>query len=337
MIEPLFDEIVAPVPAEEFLRDHWRRQALHLPADARRFRTLAFDRKAYDRIVAGLASSTRELSARFIDRAGMHRPFTIRPQYFETILAAGITVCIPAVDEALPTLAEQCRSIETTLEIAGQVYFNCYVAPPGGGFGLHFDTTDVFTIQIEGEKTWWYGPTPALPAPPVAIAATVRADWERLQRVAPDACVEAPETTAFVERTLRRGEVLYLPAGTWHRTSSVAGSVSLAMSIAHRDAPARSRAEIRRTDWFQRVATFAYAVEQNDTGEPAVVMSCGDYRLTAALSNRAFFERLSATPRFVAEAALAWDDEPLDWEDVQRVLGALLESGIIYRVRAAGA
>jgi ribosomal protein L16 Arg81 hydroxylase len=402
MAERLFDELVAPITAEDFLRDHWRREALYIPADPRRFRTLGFDRQTYARLVAGLASTPRDISARFVDRAGVHHAFTVRSEYFDSIVAAGITVWISAIDDMIPALAEQCRTIEAALDTAGRVAFNCWVAPPGGGSGTRFDATDVFTVQFEGENTWWFGPTPALASPPIAVAATTRGDWERLQRLLPDTCVEAPETTAFVERTLRPGDVLYLPAGTWHRTSSAAGSVSLAISVLHFDAtsvfanvlhlelvrhatwrsasparqaalreaavvalardaaarlsqisaarlldatapaprgrpPARSQPEIQRTDWFQRVATFGFAIEPDDSGELVVTVSCGAYRLTADAANRGFFERLSATPRFMAEAALAWDAEPLDWEDVRVVLGTLLESGIIYRAHAAGA
>lgn len=69
-------------------------------------------------------------------------------------------------------------------------------------FGKHWDTHDVFIIQLMGEKRWQLFP-PTLPLP------LSHQTSQQLQHEAP--------TTPSADYVLREGDILYIPRGWWHK------------------------------------------------------------------------------------------------------------------------
>jgi hypothetical protein len=79
--------------------------------------------------------------------------------------------------------------------------FNMYLSSPGQqGRQVHFDTHDVFIIQVEGEKKWT-----------VYDRTDENSIYARKFHDAPD-----PNLTTSKEFILAKGDVLYLPRGFWH-------------------------------------------------------------------------------------------------------------------------
>ena len=58
------------------------------------------------------------------------------------------------LEGSLPSLIDLCRSMER--EFSCRFQCNIYVTPGGSAQGLktHYDTHDVFVLQIEGTKHW---------------------------------------------------------------------------------------------------------------------------------------------------------------------------------------
>lgn len=80
---------------------------------------------------------------------------------------------------------------------------NAYLSFNGRGtFGKHWDTHDVFAIQLIGRKRWQIFP-PTLPLP---------LTYQTNERTG-HACPEQP----VLDFTLEEGDVLYLPRGWWHQ------------------------------------------------------------------------------------------------------------------------
>ena len=93
------------------------------------------------------------------------------------------------------------------VEFAADVQINLYITPPHqAGFPPHFDTTDVFVLQLAGSKLWHLYPDYAgrIPLP------TLDTPWEP-DRYVPTSGGEVIE--------LRRGDVLYVPRGGMHAAS----------------------------------------------------------------------------------------------------------------------
>ena len=68
-------------------------------------------------------------------------------------LAAARRYRISQLHERLPQLAALCRAVEKTF--SGHFQTNIYLSPPNAqGFKTHFDSHDVFVLQVAGSKVW---------------------------------------------------------------------------------------------------------------------------------------------------------------------------------------
>ncbi len=113
--------------------------------------------------------------------------------------AAGATIILNHLHRRHPPLAELCASLE--LEFSAPFQTNIYLTPSQAkGFKAHFDTHDVFVLQLTGSKNWRLYNTPVeLP----------------LKGHGDDAAREDPGPPSE-EFELRAGDTLYIPRGLVH-------------------------------------------------------------------------------------------------------------------------
>ena len=65
----------------------------------------------------------------------------------------GATIIFLSLDRHIPSISELCRGLQNILNI--HIQANVYLTPrTSKGFNAHFDTHDVFILQIEGKKHW---------------------------------------------------------------------------------------------------------------------------------------------------------------------------------------
>lgn len=125
----------------------------------------------------------------------------------EVLLQRGATVSINRIDRQLAQAKSICQELQSfTGEL---VTSNCYAAVSGSGsFGVHWDTHDVFAVQVCGRKRWTiYEPTFTLP---IDGQSTIHAHKARL-------------SNPFLDIVLEAGDVLYIPRGWWHEAVPIAG------------------------------------------------------------------------------------------------------------------
>ena len=117
------------------------------------------------------------------------------------LLESGITAVLDAGDAFDPTLEVACRALQWWSGELVQV--NAYLTTRDGtGFSLHWDDHDVIVVQLAGSKSW-----------------EVRGE----SRPAPmfrDAVPNVePSPDVLWDGVLRRGDVLHIPRGYWHRAT----------------------------------------------------------------------------------------------------------------------
>lgn len=128
---------------------------------------------------------------------------------------AGATILLTAMGQYWPparTLTRICKDY-----LSHRVHINGYVAPPHSvGFPAHHDPHEVFILQISGLKQWRiYAPYVHLPH------ASQRFDSRRFTPGKP-----------IIEVTLAPGDLLYLPRGYVHETSTSSDfSLHLTMGV----------------------------------------------------------------------------------------------------------
>jgi ribosomal protein L16 Arg81 hydroxylase len=213
---------LSPVGEEVFFQRYWNHKALHIPGNPDKFAGL-FDRAAFDEAVQRCA----DLKVGFTDERGWPGHFNIKPDQIPEMLATGKTVCASVIDPGNPTLTGFLQRFRTHFVVAGNFFFNSYLSPDGGGFGLHLDHHPVSILQIEGQKRWWYSPEPGLRD----VITNVSFPRDRESLKLPWVNVARPREEDLCEVVLNPGDILYMPRGTWHRAQAIGGSLGLTLAM----------------------------------------------------------------------------------------------------------
>ncbi|SCL28448.1 Cupin superfamily protein [Micromonospora rhizosphaerae] len=134
------------------------------------------------------------------------------------LYASGATLVLQGLHRIWPALVDFARDLGTALAQPLQV--NAYLTPAGSqGFATHYDTHDVFVLQVDGRKHWRIHP-PVLPDPLEKQPWGGRADEV-------SATAEGP---AALDVVLEPGDALYLPRG-WLHSAQAQESSSLHLTV----------------------------------------------------------------------------------------------------------
>jgi len=117
--------------------------------------------------------------------------------------ADGTTIVVDQLERRLPSLAALCRALEIEFSVPFQA--NVYLTPPRAqGFKPHYDTHDVFILQVSGTKRWRFHNTPT-PLPLRGQEFT---------------SADVPLAEVSSETELHPGDTLYVPRGLVHEALS---------------------------------------------------------------------------------------------------------------------
>lgn len=122
------------------------------------------------------------------------------PHKLEERLSTGATLVLNRLERKIPSIGRVCSELSRIT--SEKTVANGYVAFGGQGtFGKHWDTHDVFAVQLLGQKLWRvYRPTFELPLP-----------TQRSRDFKQDCPLEP-----VIEQLMKPGDILYLPRGWWH-------------------------------------------------------------------------------------------------------------------------
>ncbi len=171
-----------------------------------------FLRIAKDGVVAPASSFTRSggVGATVSDQIDADR--------VAALLVDGHTVVFQGMHRSWPAIQD--FSYRLALELGHPVQVNGYLTPSTArGFAAHYDTHDVFVVQIAGTKHW------TVHRPAVDVEAGL-AEWTQHRDAVSAATAAPPEFDA----TLAPGDVLYLPRG-WIHSAQAGAETSLHLTL----------------------------------------------------------------------------------------------------------
>ena len=115
----------------------------------------------------------------------------------------GSTIAIAFLDTVVPSLTRFCRNMEREFSCPFQT--NVYLTPPGAqGAAAHYDTHDVFVLQVTGSKKWTIFGTPVeSPLPGQSYRAGIH-----------------DLGASTMEFELNAGDIAYIPSGVAHLARS---------------------------------------------------------------------------------------------------------------------
>ncbi len=221
------------IPTSQFARDHWGERPL-LTRAAAGFDDL-FSERAVDELVADRALRTPFV--RMAAEGSVHAPslFTSSGGFGAEIgdqldsekvleqFAQGSTLVLQGLHRTWQPIAAFTRQLVADLGHPAQV--NAYITPASSrGFDPHYDTHDVFVIQIAGAKHWTIHE-------PVHRHPLADQPWTDHRDAVAVRARQAPSIDAVFEP----GDVLYLPRG-WIHSAEALGGTSIHLTIGVRAA-----------------------------------------------------------------------------------------------------
>lgn len=291
-------KVLYPVDLQSFVDEYWNRQPLYVSGGRARARELGVSLESFLETIARLPPSIAGLiKAQYFDASGGHQEFVVsnpNPELVQHLLNAGMTICVRSYDRLSTDVEALARGIADSIGIPGAVDVACYVSGPGRGFGLHFDDTPIMVVQCEGTKKWLFSRTRLPPSAKLrgGVRATDHSELVAFLRRNPGVSLEVPQESELDQQTLRENDLLFLPAGTWHRTYAEDVSVALTFSLSSR------RVDQELAEALVRAILSSMPRDVEIAHKPSA-------RLLAWVSAR--LEVIASAARGVSPAALAQD------------------------------
>ena len=210
--EPAIDRdwyawLIDPLPTEEFERDYYEQRLFHIRRRASPYYAELLSVADLDNVLGTHAAGHRDIKlvrgdgdvpvGEYTNSGGRVRPLDVARHFDD-----GATVIYNHLHTRVPTLARLCVALGRCF--SSRIQTNVYLTPPDAqGFAPHWDTHDVFVLQITGTKRWSIYDT--------KVRLPLRG--QRFERGTPPGDVSD-------EFELGPGSALYLPRGLMHSARS---------------------------------------------------------------------------------------------------------------------
>lgn len=218
--------LLAPIQREDFFREYWERKPLHVSRANAHVYDCILTNGDLENIISStdlrypaiqLARNGSYLAPEAYTKNVKHGSefFNGVPdlRQIQSEYRSGATVVLPALQRTWPPLRQLCTALED--EMSHPVHANAYLTPGDSpGFTPHYDTHEVFVLQIAGKKQW------RVFEPPLSLP----------HRTQPFTPVGYTLPTPVLEFELKQGDLLYLPRGYVHAATAL-GSHSAHVTI----------------------------------------------------------------------------------------------------------
>ncbi|QDL07014.1 cupin [Brasilonema octagenarum UFV-E1] len=196
----MFRDILKPYNVEEFFKKNWTSEAVFISSgDETKFANLFSWEKLTDLLnfhQFKYPDLRLALDEKVLDESA-NANIIQRCQEGATLILNGVHKLIPE----LATFAEQIK-----YDFGCGVQVNAYCSwPKRQGFSSHYDTHEVFILQIDGTKQWY------------VFRDTIKYPLAEQK----SSSFSPPEEEAYLICTLKPGDVLYIPRGHWHYAVAV--------------------------------------------------------------------------------------------------------------------
>jgi ribosomal protein L16 Arg81 hydroxylase len=204
-------KLIAPIPVDQFFREHWERKPLIVRRKQPGYYGDLLSLREFDRVIS---TQTLMHPQAFVTNAArqvqpeeyIHANGAIDVARTYQQFADGGTIVFNQLEHFIPPLADLCRALER--EISTRFQCNIYCTPAKAqGFPTHYDSHDVFILQVHGTKHWILYNTPV----------------ELPFKGQPFRRDETPKGEKTDEFDLEPGDMLYLPRGVMHDAHTLEG------------------------------------------------------------------------------------------------------------------
>lgn len=204
-----FAKLISPIDLDTFNQEYWEKKPLILHRQVPNYYQELFSKQALDSILFFSRPKPPEL------RVVKHQQEVFPDKYIKPdgnlnlnqlykLYDEGHTLVINGLHQFWLPLTILCRNLQLALNHT--VIANCYLSPKQSkGLQPHYDTHDVFVLQIAGAKQWYIHEAPQ----PVPLL-------NSYQPIIPEEKLSEPLHTINLEA----GDLLYIPRGFIHHAAA---------------------------------------------------------------------------------------------------------------------
>jgi ribosomal protein L16 Arg81 hydroxylase len=207
-----FSEFLTPIDNELFFQKYWEKKFLHISYKDKfkNIKTCTIDeidsyftsKNILPENIRIIQNGTKVSLTEYSDKVTLLNGTIIDKVNVPKVYSkynSGATLIINAAQDLFENLSSLCRSFEGFFKFPFQA--NIYITPPNSqGFIKHYDTHDIFLIQIKGPKTW------CLYESKIKLATYLEPNGDK--------------HTKLLDIEINTGDVLYLPRGIVHEAFS---------------------------------------------------------------------------------------------------------------------
>jgi ribosomal protein L16 Arg81 hydroxylase len=208
--------LLSPLALDEFLRDNWERRFCVVARNDLSHYEALLTRRDLDALLHQYRQSAGQSAAggrvtlvKSSENNAVRQPTPLNESGLLDLnglydaYRRGYTVIIDMAQTRWPAIAALCQDLEARLHFGVQA--NIYATPRGAqGFAPHFDTHDVFVLQISGSKLW-----------------RIYEGGETLPMADSDGHLSKESLgSPSAEFVLRQGDLLYIPRGVVHEAAT---------------------------------------------------------------------------------------------------------------------
>ncbi len=149
--------LIDPLSSAEFERDYYERRLCHIRREPSPYYEELVSFGDLDLVLGTHSAGQGDIQLVRSDGDVASREYTqngrVQPLEVARLFDGGATVIFNQLQRRVPTLARLCAGLGRAF--SSRVQTNVYLTPPDGqGFNPHWDTHDVFVLQISGTKRW---------------------------------------------------------------------------------------------------------------------------------------------------------------------------------------
>ncbi|MGB3404661.1 MAG: cupin domain-containing protein [Microcoleaceae cyanobacterium] len=186
-------QLLHPYSLDDFFSENWTQRSVVVPGDrSDKFKHL-FSWEQLNHLL-----NFHQLEPRFVLNDNPLPPCD--PQEWITRCQQGASLVVSQLQNRVPALADLVWGIQQETGHKA-IHTNVYCSwPSKQGFKIHYDSHEVFVLQIDGKKEWF------------VFDETVKHPYrdEKSEYQTP------PESEPYLKTVLQPGDLLYIPRGHWH-------------------------------------------------------------------------------------------------------------------------
>jgi ribosomal protein L16 Arg81 hydroxylase len=206
-----FSTLIWPLTKADFFSDAWTKRAVHVRRPSRTFsRYFSWDALSFI-LTSGdlqvpklnLFQGSRSVTPSAFSAVSEGQQLIVLSEIMR-LFENGAMIIIQDADSHWAPLRSLANSFYDVLFETPRMTVHCSPAT-GADVAIHYDTPEVFALQIDGMKRWQvFEPTMEAPLPDLGT------------KIPPPAAAKP-----YLDVVLNEGDLLYVPRGHWHRTFSM--------------------------------------------------------------------------------------------------------------------